>query len=119
MTIETLETQRPAAPVTATPEKTKPLKLSEAIRFGAMATEQIFGAFGDGERTCALGAAQVALGERPGDGGGVIDVLGTARVERPCGHGGSASVRDSIIHLNDGDHWPRERIASWLEELGL
>lgn len=47
-----------------------------------------------------------------------------SRVPLPCEHGkdvdGSASwlaLSSAIIHLNDGDHWSRERIADWLDEL--
>ena len=28
-------------------------------------------------------------------------------------------IEDTIIHLNDSEEWPRERIADWLENLGL
>lgn len=112
-----------ATPVTeapATPETTKPLKLSEAIRLGAMMTEQTFGEFGDDERTCAIGAAQKALGLPVSAGGPLLHLLGDRSAEPPCEHGSLPwSVGALIIHLNDDDRWPREKIADWLEGLGL
>ena len=113
------------APVTEAPaetpthEQTKPLKLSEAIRLGAMSTKQAFATWGDQESTCAIGAAQVALGLHPGDGDRLNRMLKDAAiVDLPCGHH-ERPLGQAIIHLNDADRWPRERIASWLEGLGL
>jgi hypothetical protein len=121
--VESMTATAPAteAPVeTPTREQTKPLKLSEAIRLGAMATQQTFGAWGNTEHTCAIGAAQVALGVTPGDGDRLNQLLRSGPVvELPCLHEEARPVGDGIIHLNDTDHWPRERIAGWLETLGL
>ena len=111
-----------APPITeapATPEATKPLKLSEAIRLGAMMTEQTFGEFGDDDRTCAIGAAQKALGLPVSDNGPLLHLLHARSAAAPCGHGSTWSVGGLIIHLNDDDRWPREKIADWLEGLGL
>lgn len=101
-------------------ETPRPLKLSEAIRFGGMSTTQIFGAFGDTERTCAIGAANVAFGRRPDDTE-LIRLLEGRRVDAvPCGHySDGACVTAAIIHLNDSDKWPRENIADWLQGIGL
>jgi hypothetical protein len=102
-------------------ETTKPLKLSEAIRLGAMMTEQAFGTFGDQEHTCGIGAAQIALGLTPSDGGPLNALLRNALVTPPCDHDNlyGGDVRSAIIHLNDDHHWPREKVADWLEGLGL
>ena len=111
-----------ATPVTeapAAPETTKPLKLSEAIRLGAMMTEQTFGEFGDDERTCAIGAAQKALGLPVSANGPLVNLLHDRSADAPCGHDDSWSVGALIVHLNDDDRWPREKIADWLEGLGL
>jgi len=27
------------------------------------------------------------------------------------------SVLEAVVHLNDGEHWKRERIADWLDTL--
>lgn len=116
---ETLTTPAPTTEAPATPEKTKPLKLSEAIRLGAMMTEQTFGEFGDDERTCAIGAAQKALGLPVSAMGPLNDLLGSRGAKEPCDHPYAWSVGALIMHLNDDDKWPREKIADWLETLGL
>lgn len=114
---ETLTRTTPAVP--NAPERTKPLKLSEAIRLGAMMTEQTFGEFGDDERTCAIGAAQKALG-LPVSGEGLLNaLLHERRADAPCGHEARWTVGSLIMHLNDDDKWPREKIADWLGGLGL
>lgn len=102
------------------PETTKPLKLSEAIRLGAMATDQAFGTFGDGTHTCGIGAAQVALGLTPQPDDELNMMLEHAGpVRSPCADRRHGSVRETIIHLNDDHKLPREKIADWLESLGL
>lgn len=121
----TVETTQPAVEETAPPPaeapRTTPLKLSEAIRLGAMMTEQAFATFGDRTKTCAIGAAQVALGLEPGHDDGLAEMLiETPSVALPCEHRRNAnSIGSAVIHLNDDDRWPRERIATWLESLGL
>lgn len=117
---ETL-THAPEAPTTTeAPEQTKPLKLSEAIRLGAMMTEQTFGEFGDDDRTCAIGAAQKALGLPVSAKGPLNGLLHSRQADAPCGHGSATwTVGSLIMHLNDDDKWPREKIADWLEGMGL
>lgn len=112
-----------AAPtaVPAAPDQAHPLKLSEAIRLGAMMTEQTFGEFGDESKTCGIGAAQLALGEPVGFSGGLFALLNQSpRVACPqAGHDHSSTVGALIVHLNDGEQMPREKIADWLETIGL
>lgn len=115
MTVETL----PPTTTPDAPERTKPLKLSEAIRLGAMMTEQTFGDFGDDDRTCAIGAAQKALGLPVSGSGPLNQLLHLRRADPPCGHHSSRTVGSLIMHLNDDDRWPREKIADWLATLGL
>lgn len=100
--------------------KISPLRLSEAIRIGSMVTEQAFGSFGNQEKTCGIGAAQVAFGETP-SGHGPLAILLTERLSIPCPDCvyTPVSVGSYIIHLNDDHQWPRQKIADSLEEYGL
>lgn len=83
-----------------------------------MTTEQVYGAFGDTEHTCGIGAAQVAFGDRPGDAK-LRTILETPMlIKGPCGHNYS-SLSNGIMHLNDNHQWPRHKIADWLEKEGL
>lgn len=111
------------------------MKLSEAIRLGAMLKPQAFGRISgpvDGPRgpgdvlglrfvlgTCALGAAYDA---------GFIRQLADADVHDvemycpACGqwsYGGEAValVNHIVMHLNDEHRWTRERIADWVESV--
>jgi uncharacterized C2H2 Zn-finger protein len=107
-------------------EPMKPMKLSEAIRLGAMLRPvQEFNVLFDPTSggTCALGAAAEALG--------ILDL--TTRnnyikgkkvprawhwikrfVECPvCGEW-SQRVDDMIAHVNNQHEWTRERIADWV-----
>src|SRR6476646_3622342 len=103
------------------------MKLSEAIRLGAMLRPQAFGfAFSKGG-SCALGAAQEAMGiksssfrcfeESPWYP--IFRYFIAIQAQCPaCG----LKVTDSfsvflIPHLNDTHRWSREQIADWLETL--
>jgi hypothetical protein len=75
------------------------VRLSEAIRLGAMLHPQAYGVMQqmDGERvigTCALGAAHEAG----------FDILSIDN-----------RLASEIQHLNDWDRWTRERIADFVE----
>ncbi len=99
------------------------MKLSEAIREGAMLRPQIFGLYcGRNENlelcTCALGAAcEAATGKLPTrenfNGGAVIVAL--EMVVGPI----APELYSKIIHWNDVDHLSRENIANLVEAEGL
>jgi hypothetical protein len=105
------------------------MKLSEAIRLGAMLRAQGFGrlytpATG---RTCALGAAADAVGALVVNVGeyGFDVVRAKVPIEwfwatktnvscpvRRCGYANRAE--GVVMHLNDSHGWTRERIADWV-----
>ena len=99
------------------------MKLSEAIRLGAMNSPQIKGGYMDGEGRCALSAACDAAGIDPVtvDGRLVVDatklemtfpLLGKRLDQEP-----HPSVECVIWSLNDFDGWTREQIADWVETI--
>jgi hypothetical protein len=99
------------------------VKLSEAIRLGAMLTKQCFGKTGwrgrnGGElRTCALGSAHIAIGEKSGADTGKFFPVSNIPAFCPlgaCQHRGTKDVGGVIAHLNDEHRWTRERIADWV-----
>lgn len=103
------------------------MRLSEAIRLGAMLKPQAFGDFSDGTGTCAWGAANEAIGKSVDDDyvdDEWMDVC-HADVRCPeCGDcrgttdkdaDGQSRVASLIEHFNDDHLWTRERIADWLE----
>jgi len=95
------------------------MKLSKAIRRGAKTGPQAFGVSRDGDATCAIGAALVALkhdGESYMD---IVDFCPVARlkVRHPLtGEDGYLMV-SVIRELNDAYLWTRERIADWVETI--
>lgn len=109
------------------------LKLSEAIRLGAMLKPQGSGWLHDVERqtTCAIGAALDASGILCND----YDVAYThfplltmPATECPAAADGRCAyhpiigvvrgnVADVIIGLNDSHKWTREQIADWVETI--
>lgn len=109
-------------PTRNTPCGGQMLKLSEAIRLGAMLKPQSFGSMrsceavpslGDVlglriiEKTCAMGAAYEA-GYRS------APYLGVSTCPA-CVHVGP--VPYLVMHLNDSHRWTRERIADWVESV--
>lgn len=86
-----------------------------------MTTKQTFREFGNKDRTCAIGAAQVAFGETPGSGSGLISLLSVPVAIGNCPdcHYAPDSFGQIIMHLNDKHHWPRQKIADHIEEYGL
>lgn len=103
------------------------MKLSEAIRLGAMLRPQAFGVSFDGVGTCAWGAADEAMGVKVHPQMSRYPNCGTRRPEwswTACGMVscpvcGVPYVASSIIslHLNDFHKWTRERIADWVETI--
>lgn len=110
-----------ATPATSPIETVTPIKPSEAIRLGCLiAPEQAFGNYiVPSGAACALGA--MALGWD-----GVVSIASTNRAHdavglvanRDCPETGCRSAA-WVPHLNDDHLWSRERIAAWLEGLGL
>lgn len=97
------------------------MTLSEAMRLGAMVTPQAFGLLRDGEGTCALGAAYVAVGLLKASCCGIataharFPVLATEATCPLCGY---IRELDSIVaHLNDDHYWTREQIADFVETI--
>lgn len=84
-----------------------------------MTTEQVFGDFGDQNRTCGIGAAQVAFGDNPGSYELVSILSRQMCITLPCCSSIKSNMRDAIIHMNDIEKWPRQKIADWLESEGL
>lgn len=98
------------------------MKLSEAIRLGAMMSEQAFDDETEGKR-CALQAAQDAVALQPlgmdhksetyyaalSEQWPILDEL----FENPAG-GDMEELTSCIFNLNDTHEWSRERIAAWV-----
>lgn len=94
------------------------MRLSEAIRLGAMLKPQGFDDYRtDDGRTCAVGAAQEAMGgaaafvawqQLEHTVGGHCPLCGLTKTED--------GVRINVVpHLNDCHRWTREQIADWVE----
>jgi hypothetical protein len=98
------------------------MKLSEAIRLGAMLKSQAFGELGDAIGTCALGAAYEARGvsfygemdDLPPDWYPLL-----VNTRECCPVCGRRDLIGSVIAecLNDAHRWTRERIADWVETM--
>jgi hypothetical protein len=93
------------------------MKLSEAIRLGAMMRPQAFRTLLTDGGACALGAALLAVGARPEEA--VRSALNrwpwASTVSADCPRcGRSRTVFRVITHLNDRHRWTREQIAKWV-----
>lgn len=107
-------------------ETAKPLKLSEALRLGAMGTKQSYGSWHDtdaegNDMMCALSTAWYALtGHKGNDASGspLADLLSDKQVRHPV-EGGHSDIMSVVINLNDTHRWTRPAIADWLESIGL
>src|SRR6185436_16765159 len=100
------------------------MKLSEAIRLGAMLRPQSFTNGFDGTGTCAWGAAFEAVGYAPKgfkfDGAwmpkwGEHEFHKLFDKSRACPDCGARFTSDMIVHLNDDHRLTREPIADWVE----
>lgn len=101
------------------------MRLSEAMRLGAMWRPQGFGQLWqervDGSfASCALGAAFEALGCAPGTS--VVRLRGATwrwlAMAAGCPACHRAATREWVIeHLNDWHNWTREAIADWVETI--
>jgi hypothetical protein len=126
MTTE-LDTAAPAATPETRPapvEVTSPIRPSEAIRLGCLTTAPHQGEFFDGKgAACALGAMAVGYGySGPQHGGYTPDayriVTEALPARLPLRNGNMSDGIDAVWVRNDSG-WSRERIADWLESLGL
>jgi hypothetical protein len=104
------------------------MRLSEAIRLGAMVTSPLKGAFTsvDGS-ACAIGAALIAVGQlkagTPSYGAHHCkeaaerlwpEFYGQPQIACPvCG----AQKRFLVAHINNAHDWTREQIADWVESI--
>lgn len=114
------------------------MKLSEAIRLGAMLKPQAFNGTVTADGTCALAAAAEALGIAPvllnvdtgeyvvsyGALSAAFPSLETHEVALPCKpceytveSEGTRPLQSAIFHLNDSHKWSRERIADWVQTI--
>jgi len=99
------------------------MKLSDAIRLGAMLRPQTFGrAFRRGG-SCALGAALEASGMDYNARRQRVDLFVAERwpwadieadVSCPSCHARFMCAGQLVVHLNDAHSWKRERIADWV-----
>lgn len=100
------------------------MKLSEAIRLGAMLKPQAFGQYGS-VASCALRAATDALGIPPNKADSpdydalkaryrYLDVLQPCPVPTCWLSGETDRALAVIYHLNDHHQWTREQIADWI-----
>lgn len=96
------------------------MKLSEAIRLGAMMGKQLFGrfrSFEDGDdSSCALGSALKAIGSADcsvteiTDRFSWITVVNVACPACPA----KDTCASVTVHLNDDHRWTRDAIADWV-----
>lgn len=98
------------------------MRLSEAIRLGAMTGPQLFGKENDNNGgTCARGAAAAAIGKRTWyECNEFLRFAYDTRLRCPhprCYDDKREYNLASVIayHLNDMHHWTREQIADWVE----
>lgn len=105
------------------------MKLSEAIRLGAMMKPQGFEVLIADGRSCAIGAAADAIGANVDDSSGSMSAvppklrtafpLLSVCADSPCPSKDCGVIRcgvsSVIIHLNDTHRWTREEIADWVE----
>jgi hypothetical protein len=102
------------------------MKLSEAIRLGAMLLPQASGSIGTMAGSCALGAAADAVGidrmlddptlysDPYADLAKTFPILATKARCPACGRPDKLGRCGLIAELNDIHEWTRERIADWV-----
>ncbi len=100
------------------------MRLSEAIRLGAMIRPQAFWYYFRDGASCAFGGALEAVGmdytETPASAPDAVRLRWPWlwKTDGPCpaclGH---ATPRQIIAHLNNNHRWTREQIADWVESL--
>lgn len=97
------------------------MRLSEAIRLGALMGPQVFDQYENrrGGR-CALGGALAAVGiwsydETPMAWRAAVPTLRCPVCDGPLWVQGDGALMAAVVHLNDWHRWSRERIADWVE----
>jgi hypothetical protein len=106
------------------------VRLSDAIRLGAMTTRQAFNSYfvtdasGEVQKTCAIGAAAFAVGYVFTPGYDCIPsvlrrwpILNTKQFD-PVEKRARILV-SVIVDLNDEHHWSRGQIADWVATIEL
>lgn len=101
------------------------MKLSEAIRLGAMSTEQAFGMLisYDKLRACAIGAACVAVGldvnkiDSTVNWTPVFDRFPILKHKIPSPNGPQWDISCEIITMNDTERKSRQEIADYVEKI--
>jgi hypothetical protein len=101
------------------------MKLSEAIRLGALLRHQAFGSYFSNEGSCALGAAAEAIGctVRLKEHAVALTLRSSfplydspvAIICPDCQNSYESCVSEIVAHFNDEHYWTRERIADWVE----
>lgn len=111
-----------AAPI----EVTTTIRPSEAIRLGCLTTRQNFGNLGGHGTACAMGAMWLGIGAWDGVWRGSVDVVlsepyvaSLTGLNCPLGCDSADYYLITPAHLNDDHDWTRERIADWLDSIGL
>ena len=91
------------------------MRLSEAIRLGAMLGPQAFGATFENEKSCALGSAlrAISITDRPWTATADVWPFVYTRAQHPV-LGDTYLVITIIRELNDLHRWTREAIADWV-----
>jgi hypothetical protein len=126
MTTETIEAPARTAepetvelPLEAPP---KPLKLSEAMRLGSIATTSTESGWTDKNGgMCAMSTAWYALtggDDNNANGSPLVHLLEEAIVPHPI-TGNPSNLTAIIINLHDARKWSRTQTADWLESIGL
>lgn len=98
------------------------MRLSEAIRLGAMNKPQGFGWYDNGGTTCAMGAAMDAAGcqNKVFESAMLWPVLVESPASCPVcdlvvvGHALLFATGAIVVHLNDYHKWSREAIADFV-----
>ncbi len=97
------------------------MKLSDAIRLGAMLKPQGFNGIADGPTSCALTAAAEAVGVKARmalhpDYHVLMDRFPVLRQPGSCPlcDGAFIRVMDVVWDLNDTHRWTRDQIADWV-----
>lgn len=95
------------------------MRLSEAIRLGAMLDPQVFGVTANEYGTCAIGGALKAIGVS-GQYNEALNHWPIAGeiVTNPV-RGDMHLLFGIVRELNDEHEWTRERIADWVESIEL
>ncbi len=92
------------------------MKLSEAMRLGAMLKPQGFTLWRTADTACALDAVALATGTKVTLLYHAFRILDRRAIcADSCGDTKRFDLGTMIVHLNDDHRWTRERIADWIE----